>query len=259
MHNCPHGAVAMAEAPFAALVAAQRNFFAGGATLPRAFRASALESLLDAVTAEEKAIFDALAEDLGKSAGEAYITEVGLVRAELRFVLRHLRSWMRPLRPRTPLPALPGKSRVYREPLGLVLIIAPWNYPFQLSLMPLVGALAAGNCAILKPSSKAPATARLLGEIVGKALAPGHATVVQGGADAATALLRERFDFILYTGSARVGKTVMEAAAVSLTPVCLELGGKSPAIVLADADLRRAARSIAWGKTLNAGQTVTLP
>ena len=140
-----------------------------------------------------------------------------------------------------------------------MLIIAPWNYPFQLSLMPLVGALAAGNCVILKPSSKAPATARLLGDIVGKALAHGHAAVVQGGADAATALLRERFDFILYTGSAQVGKTVMEAAASSLTPVCLELGGKSPAIVLADADLRRAARSIACGKTLNAGQTCIAP
>ncbi len=249
----------MADAPFAAQVAMQREFFAGGTTLPHAFRVSALESLLDVVTAEEKAIFDALAADLGKSAGEAYTAEVGLVRAELRFVLRHLRSWMRPLRPPTPLHVLPGKSRIYREPLGLVLIIAPWNYPFQLSLMPLVGALAAGNCVILKPSSKAPATARLLGGIIAKAFASRHATVVQGGTDAGTALLRERFDFILYTGSARVGKTVMEAAAASLTPVCLELGGKSPAIVLADADLRRAARSIAWGKTLNAGQTCIAP
>ena len=259
MNTCPRGAVATADAPFAALAAAQREFFANGATLPYSFRTSALEALLDAVTAEEKAIFDALAADLGKSAGEAYTAEVGLVRAELRFVLRHLRSWMRPLRPPTPLHALPGKSRIYREPLGLVLIIAPWNYPFQLSLMPLVGALAAGNCAILKPSSKAPATARLLGDIVGKALAPGHAAVVQGGTGAGAALLRERFDFILYTGSARVGKTVMEAAAASLTPVGLELGGKSPAIVLADADLPRAARSIAWGKTLNAGQTCIAP
>lgn len=244
---------------FAALVAAQREFFAGGATLPRAFRVSALEALLDAVTEAEQAVFETLAADLGKSAGEAYLTEVGLVRAEIRFALRHLRFWMRPLRPPTPLHALPGKSRVYREPLGLVLIIAPWNYPFQLSLIPLIGALAAGNCVILKPSSKAPATARLLDGIIGKALVPGHAAVVQGGAEAGAALLQERFDFILYTDSARVGRAVMRAAASFLTPVCLELGGKSPAIVLADADLRRAARSIAWGKTLNAGQTCIAP
>ncbi len=249
----------MDETPFSAMLARQRAFFDGGATLPYERRAAALQSLLTAVTAAEDDIHAALAADLSKSAGEAYLTETGLVLAEIRFALRNLRAWMRPRRVHPPLHSFPAKSLVYREPLGVALIIAPWNYPFQLCLMPLIGAVAAGNCVLVKPSSKAPQTARVVGEIIRRAFAPGHVDMANGAAATGYALLRERFDFILYTGSARVGKTVMAAAAANLTPVCLELGGKSPAIVRADADLRRAAKSIAWGKTLNAGQTCVAP
>ncbi len=249
----------MSDAEISQLVLQQRRFFQSGVTLDYEFRASALKQLHAAIQKKENDIAAALRADLGKSAGEAYMAETGLVLEEISFTLKRLRRWMAPRRVPSPLHILPARSRIYAEPFGLALIMAPWNYPFHLSFMPLISALAAGNCVTLKPSSRAPATAKVLRSIVEDAFDPGHVSLALGNAETGTRLLRERWDFILYTGSAAVGRTVMEAASRHLTPLCLELGGKSPAIVCADADLERAARAIAWGKSLNAGQTCVAP
>ncbi|MDR2054408.1 MAG: aldehyde dehydrogenase family protein [Desulfovibrio sp.] len=245
--------------PFAPLVTEQRRYFATSATLALERRQNALRALRDAVREHERSALDALHEDLGKSSMEGYLTEVGMVLSEITVMLRRLKDWMRPRRAGSLLSAWPAVCRIYPEPLGVALIFSPWNYPFQLALLPLAAAVAAGNCVILKPSKTAPATAAVLTAILREAFAPEFAASVNAGGDAATALLRERFDFILYTGSGRVGHIVMEAAARHLTPVCLELGGKSPVIVAADAKLDVAAKRIAWGKSLNAGQTCIAP
>ncbi len=242
-----------------ALVEAQREFFFSGATLPVETRQKHLAAFLEAVRKNETAIADALAVDLAKPPFESYMTETGLVLQEGRHILKKLPSWAKPRRVRSPLAVFPGVSRLHPEPLGLTLIMAPWNYPFQLAVMPLLAALAAGNCSILKPSSSAPATSQLIADIVSSSLPPEVATVICGNSAIATMLLEERFDFIFYTGSARVGRTVMQAAAKHLTPLCLELGGKSPVIVTADANLKIAAKRLAWGKSLNAGQTCIAP
>jgi aldehyde dehydrogenase (NAD+) len=247
------------ERPFASLVESQRRYFATGATLSLEARQNALRALRNAVRGHEQAVLEALRADLGKNPVEGYITEVGMVLSEITAMLGRLKSWMRPRRVGSPLFIWPAVSRIYPEPLGTALIFSPWNYPFQLALLPLAAALAAGNCVVLKPAKTAPATAAVLTAILREAFAPEFAASVDVGGDAATALLRERFDFILYTGSGRVGHIVMEAAARHLTPVCLELGGKSPVIVAADARLDIAARRIAWGKILNAGQTCIAP
>lgn len=244
---------------FSTLVANQRAFFRGGATLPASARIDALKALHDRVRAWEPRIAEALRADLGKSAAESYMTETGLVLSELSDMARRVKKWMRPERAPTPLSLWPASSRIHYEPLGAALVFSPWNYPFQLSLLPLAAAVAAGNCVVLKPSVTAPATAALLEELIAAVFPPEHVAFAPGGVPAATALLNERFDIILYTGSARVGHIVMEAAAKHLTPVCLELGGKSPAIVTRDARLDLAARRIAWGKLLNAGQTCVAP
>jgi aldehyde dehydrogenase (NAD+) len=249
----------ISERPFSPLVAEQRRCFATGATLPPERRLNALRALRDAVRRHERPALDALHEDLGKSPAEGYLTEVGMVLSEITFMLRRLKGWMRPRRTGGPFPIWPSACRIYPEPLGVALIFSPWNYPFQLALLPLAAAVAAGNCVVLKPSSTAPATAAVLAAVRRDAFAPDFAASVAAGGDAATALLRERFDFILYTGSGRVGHIIMEAAARHLTPVCLELGGKSPVIVAADANLDVAAKRIAWGKSLNAGQTCIAP
>jgi aldehyde dehydrogenase (NAD+) len=207
----------------------------------------------------EDDLIAALRADLGKAPMEAYGTEIGLVKAEAKFALRNLSKWMRPERVSTPLVSQPGSARVVAEPLGVVLIIAPWNYPVQLALSPLVGALAAGNCAVLKPSEVAPHTSALLAEMVPRFLDARAVRVIEGGADETTALLREKWDHIFYTGNGRVGRIVMRAAAEHLTPVTLELGGKSPTFVDKSIDIELAARRIAWGKLVNAGQTCVAP
>jgi aldehyde dehydrogenase (NAD+) len=241
------------------LIREQRAFFRSGATLDYAFRRRALDTLYDVLAASEADIAASLSGDLGKSEGESYLTETGIVFSELFNARKHLKAWMRPRRVSTPLFLFPAASRIYAEPLGLALIISPWNYPFLLSLAPLINAVSAGNCVILKPSSRAPATGALLERLVASAFEPAHVRLVQGGPDTGNALLAGNFDFFFYTGSARVGKNVMRAAAERLVPVCLELGGKSPSIVCEDADLTLAARRIAWGKTVNAGQTCVAP
>ncbi len=201
----------------------------------------------------------ALAADLGKSATEAWSTEIGFIIGQSRYARRHLREWMRPRRVPLPAVARPGRGRVVPTPLGVVCVIAPWNYPLHLALAPVVTAIAAGNSVVVKPSELAPRTAELIELNLPGVLGVENCAVVSGGAEVTSALLQERFDHIFYTGGGRVGRIVMEAAAKHLTPVTLELGGRSPAIVCADADLAVAARRIVWGKFVNAGQTCVAP
>jgi len=241
------------------VTARQRAYFRSGATLPLPARRRALESLLQGLTDQEGALLAALEADLGKPSFEGYMTELGLVREELRFHLKHLGRWTRPRRVPTPLAHFPARSTVRPEPYGSVLILSPWNYPIQLSLMPLIGALSAGNCAVLKPSAYAPACSRALAELVARSLPPELAAVVEGECAENQALLDLPFDYIFFTGSPTVGRIVMERAAARLTPVTLELGGKSPVIVTKDADLALAARRILFGKLLNSGQTCVAP
>jgi len=240
---------------------AQRRFFDSGATRPHAWRREQLQRLYDVVAGNETAIHEALHADLKKSREEAYATETGLVLAEIRHTLKHLRKWMRPRRVRTNLLNLPAASKIYQEPLGVILVIAPWNYPFQLSLVPLAAAIAAGNTVVLKPSEMAPATAVLIERLFTENFPPELIHVVQGdGATVIPAMLRVfRFDHIFFTGSVAVGRSIYKMAAETLTPVTLELGGKSPVIVAGDADLAAAARRIIVGKFTNAGQTCIAP
>jgi len=242
-----------------ALVNRQRAYFRAGATLSVSRRKKVLNDLLRQITLREGALLSALRSDLGKASCEGYMTEVGLVKDELRYHLKHLDRWAKDSPCRTPLVQFPGKSWTHPEPYGVTLIMAPWNYPVLLSLDPLIGALSAGNCAVLKPSAYAPATSRALAELIAAALPPELATVVEGGREENQSLLEEHFDYIFFTGSPAVGRYVMEKAARNLTPVTLELGGKSPCIVTSSADLKIAARRIAFGKLVNAGQTCVAP
>ena len=204
-------------------------------------------------------ILHALQQDLRKPALEAWNAEIGFIRQDVKLSLKNLRKWMRPERVATPIHLRPAKSRIVREPLGVVLIIAPWNYPVQLLLGPLVGAIAAGNCAALKPSEITAHTSGVLAKLVRRYMDPECIALFEGGVPETQALLAERFDHIFYTGNGSVAREVMAAAARHLTPVTLELGGKSPCIVDRDADLEVAARRIAWGKFMNAGQTCIAP
>jgi aldehyde dehydrogenase (NAD+) len=242
-----------------AAIQRQRTFFQSGGTRSLEFRRAQLRRLHEALEANESALLAALHADLRKSAHEAWAGELGFVLSDLRHALRHLPGWMNPERRRTPLLAWPARGFVQPEPYGVVLIIGPWNYPLQLLLSPLAGALAAGNCAVLKPSELAPHTAAALAKLVRENFAEEYVAIVQGEREVAEALLRERFDKIFFTGSTNVGRAVMAAAAQHLTPVTLELGGKCPCLVCADAPLDITARRIAWGKFMNAGQTCVAP
>lgn len=223
------------------------------------FRIQALNKLQDAIGKHEKDLLTALRKDLNKSEAEAYSSEIKIVLEEIRFTLENLSPWMAPKQVDTPSFLGDATSVIYPEPYGVALIISPWNYPFQLAVAPLVGAMAAGNCAVLKPSEFTPETSRMLARLVQENFPEEYIAVVEGEVEASTALLREKFDTIFFTGSTPVGKVVMEAAAKHLTPVTLELGGKSPCIVHGDADLESAAKRIARGKFLNAGQTCVAP
>ncbi len=240
-------------------VAAQKAYFAEGATRQIDFRKDKLRRLRDFLDKNETAICEALNQDLCKSPTEAYLTEIAMVRQELNFQLKHLAKFSRPKKVKTPLFLWPAKSRVLSEPYGLVLIMSPWNYPFQLTVLPLVEALAAGNCVMLKPSAFAPATGALIARMVAECFDPRLVSITEGGRDANTALLAQPFDYIFFTGSKGVGQVVMEACAKHLTPMTLELGGKSPCIVDATANLDLAAKRIVYGKGLNAGQTCVAP
>jgi aldehyde dehydrogenase (NAD+) len=251
-----------------ALVQQQRTRFASGATTGENARRDALRRLLAAVEGNERELLDALREDLGKGGLEAFTTELQMTAAECRHALKHLKSWMKPERRAVPMLARPGRALLRREPCGVALILGPWNYPLQLLLTPLAGALAGGNCAVLKPSELAPRTAEALARIIGAAFDPAEVAVVTGGPEVAEALLEERFDHVFFTGSTSTGRKVAAAAARHLTPVTLELGGKCPVLVFggdaaATARLQDSldvvARRIAWGKHLNAGQTCVAP
>ncbi len=241
------------------VVARQRAFFETGATKPLKTRLEALCKLQSALRENEAKLAEALRADLNKAPGESYMTEIGMVLEEVRFAIKHLRGWMKTRRVSTPLAHFHAKSFIMPEPYGLALVISPWNYPVQLSLSPVIGAIAAGNCVVLKPSAYAPATSHALADILGSVYNPGFVTVIEGGREQNQALLTEKFDYIFFTGSVEVGRHVMECAAKNLTPVSLELGGKSPVIVDETANLKTAAARVAFGKILNAGQTCVAP
>jgi acyl-CoA reductase-like NAD-dependent aldehyde dehydrogenase len=237
----------------------QRRFFAAGTTRPVAFRRAQLRRLRDAVERRAERLLAALHEDMRKPPLEAWTSEIQLVLDEATFALRHVARWAEPRRVPTPWLHLPGSSRIEPEPRGTVLILGPWNYPVQLLLAPLVGALAAGNTAVLKPSEVAAHASAACAEMIRDTFAEEEVAVFEGGAETAQALLAQRFDYLFFTGGERIGRVVMEAAARHLTPLTLELGGKSPCLVDRTADPRRAARRIAWGKFFNAGQTCVAP
>ena len=230
-----------------------------GKTRTYAWRKAQLDALQRLLTENEKSLCEALAEDLGKSQTEAWTTEVGFLLSDIKHTKKHLKQWMKPSRVSTPIVAQPGRSFIQPEPLGTVLIMGAWNYPIQLTLAPYVAALAAGNCAILKPSELSPASSALMATLIPRYLDGDAISVVEGGKDEATALLELPFDHIFYTGGDRVGKIVMQAAAKHLTPVTLELGGKSPCIIDSNTDLATSARRVVWGKWTNAGQTCIAP
>ena len=242
-----------------AIRAAQKAYFRSGATLGERFRRTMLRRLDQALGQWERRLCDALWEDLHKSPEEAVLTELSIVRGEVRNHLRHLGRWMRPERRPTPLKLQPSTSRILSEPLGTALIIAPWNYPVQLLLNPLVGAISAGSTAVLKPSPYTPYVSATLHAMIAEIYDEEYIAVVEGHREVNTLLLGERWDLIFFTGSPELGRVVMESAARHLTPVVLELGGKSPCIVDRGADIPVAARRIAWGKCLNAGQTCIAP
>ena len=241
------------------VVSSLRAYFESGATKSLAWRLSQLEALEHFFMEREQDILEALRQDLGKPATEAFLSEIGVGLAELRYTRKKLSSWMRPERVRTSTAAVPGRSYIYKEPLGVTLIIGAWNYPMQLVAIPAIGALAAGNCVVLKPSEVAPNVAALMSHWIPKYLDPQAVQVVEGGVPETTSLLRQRWDHIFYTGNGTVGRIVMEAAAKHLTPVTLELGGKSPCIVDESTDLDLTAKRIVYGKFFNAGQTCVAP
>ena len=242
-----------------ALVTAQRAYFNTGATLPLAARRAALKRLRAAIHAREADIHAALRADLNKSPAESYMCEVGMTLSELSFVEKRLAGWMGD-RPRlTPLAQFPARSFTVQEPYGVALIMSPWNYPFLLTMEPLIGAIAAGNCCVVKPSAYSPAASAVIRDILSDCFPPEFVSVVEGGRAENQALLDQKFDYIFFTGGVKVGKEVMSKAAKHLTPVTLELGGKSPCVVDATARLDLAAKRLVFGKLLNCGQTCVAP
>ncbi|WP_308196960.1 MULTISPECIES: aldehyde dehydrogenase [unclassified Bacillus cereus group] len=241
------------------IVNKQKAYFYNGYTRSIEVRKNNLKKLYEGVQRFEEEIFQALKLDLNKSVHESFTTEVGYVLKEISFQLKHISSWSKPKRVRTELTHFGSKGKVVPEPYGVTLIIAPWNYPFQLAIAPLVGALAAGNTIVLKPSELTPNVSKVLTRMLEELFQEELVAVVEGGVEESTALLKEPFDYIFFTGSVGVGKVVMEAAAKQLTPLTLELGGKSPCIVHKDAKIDVTARRIVWGKFLNAGQTCVAP
>ncbi len=249
----------MTEQEIKDIVTKQRKYFQTGATLPVNSRLAALQKLYHAISGHEAEIHDALKKDLGKSGFESYMCETGMVLEEISYMLKHTPKFAREQRVRTPLAQFHSRSYKKPSPYGVTLIMSPWNYPFMLTLSPLVDALAAGNTAVVKPSAYSPHTSEVLRLILSECFEPQYVAVVTGGRAENTCLLREHFDYIFFTGSQNVGKEVMRNAAEYLTPVTLELGGKSPCIVDQTADIKLAAKRIVFGKYLNCGQTCVAP
>jgi aldehyde dehydrogenase (NAD+) len=243
--------------PIPNLVTQQREFFRTEQTQSIAFRLEQLTKLKQAIVDRQEAIIQAAKADLGRPAFEAYFEIATL--GEINLALKQLKNWVKPQRVKSPIDQFPASAWIQPDPLGVVLIIGPWNYPFQLMMSPLVGAIAAGNCAILKPSEHAPHTSRVVAELISDTFDPHYIAVTEGDANISQQLLAEKFDHIFFTGGTAIGRIVMAAAAQHLTPVTLELGGKSPCIVDLDIHLDRAAKRIAWGKFINTGQTCIAP
>lgn len=241
------------------LVEGQRTYFRTGATLSLDVRLDLLRKLYRAIADREQRIEEALLKDLGKGAAEGYLCEVGLVLSSLRYMIRHLRRFAKTKSVATPLLLFPSRSRILRRPYGVVLVMAPWNYPFLLMMDPVIGAVAAGNCCIVKPSPHSPSTNAIIREILAACFPIEHVAMVAGRRDENQALLNQHFDKIFFTGGVRVGREVLRKAAEHLTPTVLELGGKSPVVVTPSANLPLAARRIAFGKMLNCGQTCVAP
>ncbi|WP_417900947.1 aldehyde dehydrogenase [Bacillus sp. CSS-39] len=236
-----------------------RNFFATGRTKDVDFRLSQLGKLKKAIVEHEQELNQALTKDLGKSAFEAYASEIGFVLDSISLFMKHVKDWSKVRKVKTPLVHLGSKSYIYPEPYGTVLIVGPFNYPFQLVMEPMIGAMAAGNCVLLKPSEFTPNVSKVMAKIIQENFEEGYISVMEGGKDVTSELIHAPFDYIFFTGSVEVGKIVMKAAAENLVPVTLELGGKSPCIVDKDANLEVAAKRIVWGKYMNAGQTCVAP
>lgn len=242
-----------------AIVERQKDFFKSQKTKDISFRKASLKSLLEELVKREKDIARAMYDDFRKPEFESVMTETGIVINELKLAIRKLHSWSRSRYIRPVMVNFPSTNRLYKEPYGTVLIIAPWNYPFQLVFSPLIGAIAAGNTVVIKPSEHSSNTSRIIAEIIRAVFDPGHVSVIEGEVAVAAKLLRERWDYIFFTGSITVGKIVAKAAAEHLTPVTLELGGKNPCIVDETANIKLAARRILWGKFINCGQTCIAP
>lgn len=243
------------------IVKEQKEYFRNNSTLDIEFRIKALRKLRDIIKNSEESILEALQKDLGKSYFEGYATEIGMVYEEINEAIKKLKNWCKVEKVKSPIMYYPSKSYIYKEPYGVVLIIGPFNYPFQLIISPLIGAIAAGNCAVLKPSEHSVETSKVIENIINSNFKEEYIKVIEpsGGKETVTELLEQKFDYIFFTGSVRVGKIVMEKASKNLIPITLELGGKSPCIVDKDADIEKAAKRIVWGKYLNCGQTCVAP
>ena len=242
-----------------ASIEAQRDFFATGETKDYEYRVEQLNKLLRLIKEHDQLIMSAVRADLRKPDIEIFGSEILVTLSDIKYVLKHLKAWMKPQKVKTPVNLFPSSSYIYNDPLGVVLIVAPWNYPFGLTISPLIGAIAAGNCAILKPSEHTPHTSKAIAEMINNNFDPSYIKVIEGGIETNQALLAEKFDHIFFTGGTAIGKIVMAAAAQHLTPVTLELGGKSPCIIDTDCDLDLTAKRIVWGKFYNAGQTCVAP
>lgn len=249
----------MSQEPISKTLTRMRAFFSTGKTRDVAFRIAQLKKLKEGIRKYEPEIMASLYDDMRKPPFESYASEIGILYSEIDHVIRHLQSWSRTRRVTTPIIHFLSRSRVYQEPYGVVLIIGPWNYPFQLVIAPIIGAIAAGNCVIVKPSEFSPATSATIEKMITELFYPDYITIFQGEAHAMQKLLEEKFDYIFFTGNSAVGRIIMTAAARHLTPVTLELGGKSPCIVHEDARLDYGIKRIAWGKFFNAGQTCIAP
>ena len=241
------------------MIKKQQEYFAAGKTYELAQRIQALNRLEQGILNCEQELYAALKKDLGKSRAESYMCEVGLTLSELRFVKKHVQKWSREKRVPTPLAQFHARSFTVQEPYGVVLVMSPWNYPVLLTLEPLIGALAAGNCCVLKPSAYSPATSAVMKKMIADVFPQEYVTVIEGGREENQNLLSQKFDYIFFTGGVQVGKMVMEKAAANLTPVTLELGGKSPCIIDKSANLKLTAKRLAFGKYLNCGQTCVAP
>lgn len=241
------------------IIKLQRDYFKTGETLNIDFRTRQLKVLRNAIKEYEEEILEALRLDLNKSSLEGYATEIGISLKDIDFAIKNIKKWTKRIYRKTSIINFPSRSFTIREPYGLTLIISPWNYPFNLSIQPLIGAIAGGNCVIVKTSEYSKHTSKVIEKIMSKYFNENYIRVVQGGKEANQSLLKEKFDYIFFTGSTRVGKVVMESASKNLTPITLELGGKSPTIVCSDADIKIASKRIIWGKLINSGQTCIAP